>query len=120
VMMFLFPLPNISRAPGLPEVPVASSVDGCEAPASRERVQYTKSAICAVSCRESDTYLCHPNEQHWWPRFVHHHQRWIRVAGAREVVGQAVSRLHPRGLAARGLELPRWALAHPTPKQTKS
>jgi hypothetical protein len=45
VMMFLYPLPDISRAPGLPELPVASSVDGCGAPASRKRVHNMKSAI---------------------------------------------------------------------------
>jgi hypothetical protein len=45
VMMFLYPLPNTSRAPGLPEVPVASSVDGCGAPASQKSIQYTKPGI---------------------------------------------------------------------------
>jgi hypothetical protein len=45
VMMFLNPLPDINRAPGLPEVPAASSVDGCGAPASRKSVQYMKPAI---------------------------------------------------------------------------
>jgi hypothetical protein len=32
----LNPLPNINRVPELPEVPAASSVDGCGAPASRK------------------------------------------------------------------------------------
>jgi hypothetical protein len=36
MMMFLNPLPDINRAPGLPEVLGASSVDGCGAPASRK------------------------------------------------------------------------------------
>jgi hypothetical protein len=45
VMMFLYPLLDINKAPGLPEVPVASSVDGCGAPASRTSVQYMKPVI---------------------------------------------------------------------------
>jgi hypothetical protein len=36
VTMFLNPLPGINRVPKLPEVPAASSVDGCGAPASRK------------------------------------------------------------------------------------
>jgi hypothetical protein len=36
VIMFLNPLPDINRVPELPEVPTASSVDGCGAPASRK------------------------------------------------------------------------------------
>jgi hypothetical protein len=36
VIMFLNPLPDINRVPELPEVPAASSVDGCGAPASRK------------------------------------------------------------------------------------
>jgi hypothetical protein len=35
VMMFLYPLPDTSSSPGFLEVPVASSVDGCGAPASQ-------------------------------------------------------------------------------------
>jgi hypothetical protein len=34
VMMFLYPLPDTSRSLGFLEVPAASSVDGCGAPAS--------------------------------------------------------------------------------------
>jgi hypothetical protein len=34
VMMFLYPLPDINKAPELLEVPVASLVGGCGAPAS--------------------------------------------------------------------------------------
>jgi hypothetical protein len=36
VIMFLNSLPDINRVPELPEVPAASSVDGCGAPASRK------------------------------------------------------------------------------------
>jgi hypothetical protein len=36
VTMFLNPLPGINRIPELPEVPAASSVDGCGAPASQK------------------------------------------------------------------------------------
>jgi hypothetical protein len=36
VIMFLNPLPDINRVPELPEVPAASSVDGCGAPASQK------------------------------------------------------------------------------------
>jgi hypothetical protein len=43
LMMFLYPLPD--RSPGLLEVPVASSVDGCGAPASQQRVQCMKSVV---------------------------------------------------------------------------
>jgi hypothetical protein len=36
VKMFSSPLPGINRIPELPEVPAASSVDGCGAPASQK------------------------------------------------------------------------------------
>jgi hypothetical protein len=36
VIMFLNPLPDINRVLELPEVPAASSVDGCRALASRK------------------------------------------------------------------------------------
>jgi hypothetical protein len=36
VTMFSSPLPSINRVPELPEVPAASSVDGCGAPASQK------------------------------------------------------------------------------------
>jgi hypothetical protein len=36
VIMFLNPLPGINRVPELPEIPAASSLDGCGAPASRK------------------------------------------------------------------------------------
>jgi hypothetical protein len=45
VIIFLYPLPDVNRVPELPEVPSASSVDGCGAPANRKSVQYTKPVI---------------------------------------------------------------------------
>jgi hypothetical protein len=45
VIMFLYPLPDTSRAPGLLEVPVASSVDGYGAPASKQSIQYMKPGL---------------------------------------------------------------------------
>jgi hypothetical protein len=47
VMMFLYPLPDTSRAPGLPEVSAASSIDGCGAPTSRKK--HSRHEACDLS-----------------------------------------------------------------------